>query len=151
MQKVDGVVDFALLRFTDRRILIQKRSFNRRLFPGKWELPGGHLERGETRLDCIRRELREELGLSLSSVLGLLHEFKWKDGIINHWIYAVTAVGNPRLEADKVICQRWIDKSETGLLQDDDLEPNGLVIGVRKAFDLLDRGGCKCPSGMFSG
>ncbi len=33
---------------------------------GKWELPGGGLDHGETPHDCLRREIREEMGLLVS-------------------------------------------------------------------------------------
>lgn len=32
-------------------------------YPGKWDLPGGGVEEGETLLDCAYRELEEEFGL----------------------------------------------------------------------------------------
>src|SRR5215510_4696734 len=37
-------------------------------YPNTWDLPGGHLEEGETPTECIRREMSEELpGLNLGN------------------------------------------------------------------------------------
>ena len=41
-----------------------------------WDLPGSHVEAGETPDDCIVREMREELGVDIkNSVLFRIYEF----------------------------------------------------------------------------
>ena len=35
-------------------------------FPNMWAIPGGMLEAGESAAECIRREVREELGVTLA-------------------------------------------------------------------------------------
>ena len=44
--------------------LVVKRNENDNLYPGSWEVPGGHLEKGETLKDGLKRELEEEIGFT---------------------------------------------------------------------------------------
>ncbi len=47
------------------RILLQKRSRNKDIQPGKWDTSvGGHVDPGETLMQAALRELKEELGIS---------------------------------------------------------------------------------------
>ncbi|HEY3876097.1 MAG TPA: NUDIX domain-containing protein [Candidatus Kapabacteria bacterium] len=45
------------------KLLLVKRSSSRAFYPGIWDLPGGHHEKGETGIQCLQRELFEELGI----------------------------------------------------------------------------------------
>jgi mutator protein MutT len=49
----------------DGRYLVARRQANAHL-GGHWEFPGGKRERGESLEDCLRRELREELGIEIT-------------------------------------------------------------------------------------
>lgn len=46
------------------RLLLGKRSARRGAYPGVWDMPGGHVEVGETAEQTLVRELREELGVT---------------------------------------------------------------------------------------
>lgn len=59
------VVVGALVR--EGRVLLVHRSPHRRAYPDVWDLPGGHIETGETELAALTRELREELGVQIAT------------------------------------------------------------------------------------
>ena len=48
----------------DGKILVTQRSESMKL-PLKWEFPGGKLEEGENEVDCIIREIKEELNIDI--------------------------------------------------------------------------------------
>ncbi|HEX4853477.1 Nudix family hydrolase [Arenimonas sp.] len=54
----------AVLRDARGRILLARRTAGRDL-AGAWEFPGGKVEPGETALEALERELREELGIRI--------------------------------------------------------------------------------------
>jgi 8-oxo-dGTP diphosphatase len=49
------------------RVLLVHRSPDRRAYPGVWDLPGGHIEAGETELAALTREMHEELGVQIAT------------------------------------------------------------------------------------
>jgi mutator protein MutT len=52
----------------DGKILLCHRSPDRRWYPNVWDLPGGHIEPGESPPDALKRELLEELGIAAQSL-----------------------------------------------------------------------------------
>jgi A/G-specific adenine glycosylase len=57
-------VTAAVIRADDGRLLIAQRK-PEAMLGGLWEFPGGKCHPGETLPDCLRREIREELGLEI--------------------------------------------------------------------------------------
>ena len=64
----------ALIR--DGKILLVRRSPQRRFYPDVWDLFGGHIEGDETAEDALRREALEELQVEIESfrVLGTIYD-----------------------------------------------------------------------------
>lgn len=52
----------------DDSVLVVKRAADEKMNPGKWDLPGGHIEKGETVEESLRREILEETGLRIEMV-----------------------------------------------------------------------------------
>ncbi len=89
------------------RVLICQRHAHDS-FGGLWEFPGGKREAGETWEACLRRELREELGVSVRAIRAydwMRHEFQ--DGTVSFRVFRCTiARGIPRpLDAQAL---RWV-------------------------------------------
>ena len=57
-------------------MLLTHRSPDRHWYPDVWDLPGGHVEPGESAEQALARELAEELGVTVAdcSVVGRLED-----------------------------------------------------------------------------
>ncbi|MCP3787979.1 NUDIX domain-containing protein [Micromonospora sp. A3M-1-15] len=81
-------------------VLLVHRSPTRRAYPDLWDLPGGHVEAGESELQALAREMREELGVQIvaesSSRVGDWHAGSGEDAVqvgvwhIRDWVGAPT-------------------------------------------------------------
>ena len=62
MNPLKKIVTAAII-LNESRVLIGRRKPNQAL-GGYWEFPGGKVENGESLVDCLKRELQEELGVN---------------------------------------------------------------------------------------
>ncbi|RTY76879.1 (deoxy)nucleoside triphosphate pyrophosphohydrolase [Flavobacterium sp. LS1P28] len=51
----------------ENKILVAQRSDKMKL-PLKWEFPGGKLEENETEINCVKREIKEEINIDIEVV-----------------------------------------------------------------------------------
>lgn len=49
------------------RVLLGRRSVSKRWYPSCWDVPGGHVEFGESPIEAAIREVQEELGVVVST------------------------------------------------------------------------------------
>ena len=93
------------------RILICRRH-RHDSFGGLWEFPGGKREAGESWEACLRRELREEIGVTVRRIQAdgwMRHEFS--DGVVRFKVFrCVIAKGRPRPLAAQAL--KWVSSQE---------------------------------------
>jgi 8-oxo-dGTP diphosphatase len=104
----------AIIVDDEGRAFVHRRGHDRMLFPGCWDIPGGHVEAGETPRDALAREVYEETGWRLQRVVAELGECVWtgNDGVARREIdYVIEVEGNlsaPRLEHPKHVDYAWV-------------------------------------------
>lgn len=84
--------------------------------PGKWEFPGGKKEPAETYQECIIREIKEELSITVSVIMGLepvVHNYTDKTIRLHPFI---CGFNGDDLELKEHQQARWFLPSEMGPL-----------------------------------
>jgi 8-oxo-dGTP diphosphatase len=93
------------------RYLITRRKAGAHL-GGLWEFPGGKREAEESLPDCLRRELREELGVEITEPVPfqtIRHEYPEKSVELHFFRCAITAGAAQPLDCDDL---KWVTASE---------------------------------------
>ena len=109
---------------------------------GRWSLPGGLVELGETAAEAIRREIREECGIEITvvGVAGVVDRVtRDADGRVRYHYVLVDYLALPQSEAivagtDAAEC-RWVEIERLGELD----TTEGLADMIRRAEALAGR------------
>ena len=98
----------AIVRDGAGRLLLIKRGHDPEA--GKWSLPGGRIEPGETAAQALVREMREETGLTVvpGPLLGAVERPGPGGSIIDIRDYAATVTGGTLAAGDDAADARWV-------------------------------------------
>ena len=111
MASAEPIQVAAALIFHEGRYLITRRKAGVHL-EGLWEFPGGKREQDESLEECLRREVREELGIEVAGLVlfqVIRHDYPEK-AVELHFFRCSIQEGHPRpLGCDDL---RWVTPEE---------------------------------------
>jgi len=82
-------------------LLLQKRSMNKDVAPGKWDTSvGGHINSGESLDEAVKREMQEELGIT-SCEPEFLYTYIHTNSYESELVYTYTCVHDGELHFNK--------------------------------------------------
>ena len=123
------------------RVLLIQRGANGTL-PGKWSLPGGLVELGETTREAVCREIGEECGIEIDlvDVCGVLDRVVHdREGRVRyHWVlvdFLAVARGGTLCAGDDAADARWVPIAEVPQYDTTD----GLLAMIERAVALRER------------
>lgn len=105
------IIGVAVIYNNQGQILIDRRR-PQGLMGGLWEFPGGKIEPGETIIECIKREISEELAIEIevgSHLITIAHDYiQFTVTLIVHYCQHISGHPMP-LECDEI---RWVTLNE---------------------------------------
>jgi mutator protein MutT len=114
--RVHKQIGVAVISNQQQKILIDRRKATGEM-GGLWEFPGGKIEAGETIEACIKREVREELGIEIlvgDRLTTITHNYKtFKVTLYVHDCQYLKGVPQP-IECEEI---QWVTPAELNQYQ----------------------------------
>ena len=110
----------AFLKNEEGKYLILLRSDKYGKFAGKWDLPGGRIEIGTNLLDNLKREIKEETQLEITSEPKLICAqdiLRHNDKHVVRLTYTADAKGGLVLDISENTEYKWLSLSEIAQLE----------------------------------
>ena len=115
--------------------LMQKRSMQKRVYPGKWSVTGGAVDAGESTIDGMYRECKEELGIDLNpDKVELMLTVKRRNVFIDIFLDRENFdLSDLKLQAEEVDKAEWLSRNQVSEL----IQNGDTATSIIKYFPLL--------------
>lgn len=110
------LVVFVWVFSDDGRVLLTKRSPEKKSFPNQWEHTGGAVLAGETSLQAIQRELAEETGIHAQQeefcLIDTFHRARENDICDVYFLRKYVPLKQLVMQEGETCDARWVSRSE---------------------------------------
>lgn len=130
------------------KVFMPRRAKTKKFYPDVYELPGGHVDFGEDIVDGLKREVREELGMTIN-VGDPFYVFTYDNNVkgshsieVIYFAKFVEPIEQIKIDLDDHSEYLWLGANELdkiiGIGGKDADSPE--VLAIKKGFDLLGGG-----------
>ena len=100
-----------LVHFENEYLILRRANYIKR-FGGKWCLPGGHVENGESTIEAAIRELKEETSIEIGQQMMQSFKFKYRNGDESE-IFVCNLTEKPEVKISREHAQyKWVTYDE---------------------------------------
>lgn len=136
------------------KVFLPKRANTKKFLPGLYELPGGHIDFGEDIADGLKREIKEELGMTISlgnpyAAFTYINEVKGSHSVeVIYFAKFIEPIDQITINPDDHSRYDWFTKSEV-IEHRVEMVPEGQAVhkkddndaeykAILKGFDILE-------------
>lgn len=130
----------------EKKVFLPRRAKTKKFLPGVFELPGGHIDFGESLEDGLRREIREEFGMGIKvgdpfAAFTYINEIKGSHSIeVIYFAQFENPIDNIKLNPEDHSEFVWISENEVGNIMDKNKkEEDSEIKAIKKGFEKLRR------------
>lgn len=146
-QQIFSVCAFVHHDFDEvKKLFLPRRAATKKFYPDVFELPGGHVDWGETFVDAVAREVKEEFGMTIK-VGDLYYVFTYDNPIKGSHSVEVVYFATFTDPTEEIILDKE-DHSEYKWLSEEELpqiygiggkdEDNPEVLAMKRGFEILN-------------
>lgn len=128
------------------KVFLPRRALSKKFFPGVWEMPGGHIDFGETMVKGLKREIKEELGMDIPVgdpffVFTYLNDVKGSHSIeVIYFAEFINPIKEIKINPEDHAEFGWFSLAQIDKIMSEGRQPEDDMEGkaIKKGFALLD-------------